>query len=194
MSEDEKGPGMTIRIPVPRVLAEAAAPSLDPRTAEVLRSLDRAKGTIARMEVPTGAPSAADLAREMRALREGLSQTTPNIEATTQRLDSTARALERVVAVAGERLTDFQRGRDGAVSELRVSVDRLIRQADALAAWRAWWTRQVATWAVVLALVLAAEIAVAWRAHAVAQSTHDILQQILENQTKAQAAKGGKRR
>ena len=87
-----------------------------------------------------------------------------------------------------------QSRQDRAVSELRVSVDRLIRQADVLAAWRAWWMRQVATWAVVLALVLAAEIAVAWRAHAVAQSTHDILQQIFENQTKAQAAKGGKRR
>jgi hypothetical protein len=87
----------------------------------------------------------------MRALREGLSQTTPNIEATTQSLDSTARALERVVAVAGERLTDFQRGRDGAVSELRVSVDRLIRQADALAAWRLV-DETGGTWAVVLAL------------------------------------------
>jgi len=55
----------------------------------------------------------------------------------------------------------------------------------------------VATWAVVLALVLAAGIALAWRAHAVAQSTHDILQQILENlenQIKAQAAKAPKRR
>jgi hypothetical protein len=194
MSEDEKGPGMTIRIPAPRVLAEAAAPSLDPRTAEVLRSLDRAKGTIARMEVPTASRSVANLALELRALREGLSQTTPNIEASAQSLDSTARAVERVIAVAGERLADFQRGQEGAVSELRVSVARLIRQADALAAWRAWWARQVATWAVVLALVLAAEIALAWRAHAVAQSTYDILQQILENQTKAQAAKGGKRR
>jgi hypothetical protein len=194
MSEDEKGPGMTIRIPAPRVLAEAAAPRLDPRTAEVLRSLDRAKGTIARMEVPAASPSVANLALELRALREGLSQTMPNIEASAQSLDSTARALERVVAVAGERLADFQRGQEGAVSELRVSVARLIRQADALAAWRAWWTRQVATWAVVLALVLAAGIALAWRAHAVAQSTYDILQQILENQTKAQAAKGGKRR
>ena len=180
MSEDEK--------------VEAAAPTLDPRTAEVLRSLDRAKGTIARMEVPTSSPSAANLARELRALSEGLSQTSPNLDATAQSLDSTARVLERVVAMAGERLADFQRGHDGAVSELRVSVDRLIRQANVLAAWRAWWTRQVATWAVVLALVLAAGIALAWRAHAVAQSTHDILQQILENQTKAQAAKGGKRR
>jgi hypothetical protein len=194
MSEDEKGPGMTIRIPAPRLLAEAAARSLDPRTAEVLRSLDRAKGTIASMEVPTAAPSAENLARELRALREGLSQTTPNIEATTQSLDSTARVLERAVAVAGARLADFQRGQDGAVSELRVSVDRLVRQADALAAWRAWWTRQAATWAVVLALVLAAGIALAWRAHTLAQNTHDILQQILENQTKAPAAKGGKRR
>jgi hypothetical protein len=127
-------------------------------------------------------------------LREGLSQTPPNIEATAQSLDSTARVRERAVAVAGERLAEFQRGQDGAVRELRVSVDRLVRQADALAAWRAWWTRQVATWAVVLALVLGAGIALAWRAYAVAQSTHEILQQILDNQTKAQATKGGKRR
>jgi hypothetical protein len=180
MSEDEK--------------AEAAARSLDPRTMEVLRFLDRAKGTIAKTETPMSSPSAANLARELRALREGLSQTTPNIEATAQSLDSTTRVLERVVAVAGERLADFQRGQDRAVRELRESVDRLIRQADVLAAWRDWWTREVTTWGVVLTLVLAAGIALAWRAHALAQSTHDILQQILENQTKAQAAKGGKRR
>jgi len=49
------------------------------------------------------------------------------------------------------------------------------------------------TWAVALALVFGAGIAFAWRAHALAQGTHDILQQILQNQ-KAQAAKGGKRR
>jgi len=96
--------------------------------------------------------------------------------------------------MAGERLADFQRGHEGSVSELRVSADRLIRQADVLAAGRAWWTRHVATWAVVLALVLAAGIALAWRAHALAQSTHDILRQILENQTKAQGAKAPKRR
>src|SRR5258706_7401120 len=150
MSDGEKGPGMTIRIPAPRGLAEAAAPSLDPRTAEVLRSLDRAKGTIARMEVPTAAPSAANLARELRALREGLSQTTPNTEAAAQSLDSAARVLERVVTMAGERLADFQRGQDGAVSELRVSVDRLIRQADSLVALRGWWTTQVAHFAVLV--------------------------------------------
>jgi len=180
MSEDEK--------------AEAASQNLDPRTAEVLRFLDRAKGTIAKTEVPTSSPSAANLARELRALREGLSQTTPNIEATAQSLDSTARVLERAVAVAGERLAEFQRGQDRAVRELRESVDRLVRQADALAAWRAWWTRQVATWCMLLALVLAAGISLAWRAHSLAQNTHDILEQILENQTKAQAAKAGKRR
>jgi hypothetical protein len=156
MSEDEK--------------AEAAAPSLDPRTAEVLRFLDRAKGTIAK------------------------AQPHLTIEATAESLDSTVQALERVVATASQRLTDFQRGQDGAVRELRVSVDRLIHQADVLASWRAWWMKQVATWSVVLALVLAGGVALAWRAHALAQSTHDILQQILENQTKAQAAKAPKRR
>ena len=88
-------------------------------------------------------------------------------------------------------LADFQRGQDRAVCELRVSVDGLMRQADVLATWRAWWTRQVAAWAVVLALVLAAGIGLAWRAHALALSTHDILQQIFENQTRAQAAKAG---
>ena len=96
--------------------------------------------------------------------------------------------------MAREMLADFQRGQDRAVSELRVSVDRLMRQAEILAAWRAWWARQVATLAVVLALVLGAGIGLAWRANALAQSTHDILQQILENQTKAQAGKAGKRR
>src|SRR5438128_8877879 len=98
MSEDEK--------------AEAAAPSLDPRTAEVLRFLDRAKGTIAKTQ-----PNLA-------------------IEATAESLDSTVRVLERVVATASERLADFQRGHHGAVRELRVSVDGLVRQADVFASWR----------------------------------------------------------
>ena len=68
--------------------AAAIAPSLDPRAAEVLRCLDRAKGTIAK--------------------------TRPNltIEATAESLDSTARALEGVIVQAGERLADFQRAQD----------------------------------------------------------------------------------
>src|SRR5947208_13603789 len=105
--------------------AEAAVPSLDPRTAEVLRFLDRAKGTIAK------------------------AQTSPNVEATAESVESTARVIEAVVAVAREMLADFQRGQDRAVGELRVAADGLVRQADRLAAWRAWWMRQVATWAVV---------------------------------------------
>jgi hypothetical protein len=179
MSEDEKA---------------EAAPSLDPRTAEVLRSLDRAKGTIAKTGIPSSLAPAVKLARELRELGEGLSQTTPNIEATAQSLERTARGLQRAFTMAGERLADFQRGQDGAVREIRLSVDALRRQADVLASCRAWWMRQVATWGMVLALVLAAGIALAWRAHALAHSTHDILQQILENQTKAQAAKAAKRR
>jgi hypothetical protein len=117
MSEDQK--------------AKPAVPSLDPRAAEVLRFLDRAKGTIAKRQ--------PDL----------------TIEAIAESLDSTARVLDRVVAVAGERLADLQRGQDGAVRELRVSVDRLGRQADVLTAWRSWWTKQTAAWAVVLALAFA---------------------------------------
>lgn len=147
-----------------------AARSLDLRTAEVLRYLDRAKVTIAK------------------------TQTSPSIDATAESVESTARVIEAVVAVAREMLADFQRGQDRAISELRVSVDGLMRQADVLSAWRTWWTRQVATWALVLALILAAGTGLAWRAYGLAQSTHDILQQILENQTKAQAAKAGKRR
>jgi hypothetical protein len=157
MSEDEE--------------AEAATRSVDPRTAEVLRFLDRARGTIAK------------------------TQPSLTIEAIAESLDSTSRILERVVNLAGERLADFQRGQEGTVRELCVSVDGLTRQADLIASWRTWWMRQVATWSVVLALVLAAGIALAWRAHTLAQSTHDILQQILENQTKEQAApRAAKRR
>ena len=39
------------------------------------------------------------------------------IEATAESLNSTARVLERVVAVAGESLAGLQRGQDGAVRE-----------------------------------------------------------------------------
>jgi uncharacterized protein HemX len=80
------------------------------------------------------------------------------------------------------------------VRELRVSVDRLGRQAEVLTAWRSRWTKQTAAWALVLALALTAGVALAWRAHALAQNSHHVRQQILENQTKAQAAKSGTRR
>src|SRR6266496_4139402 len=68
MSEDEKSPGMTIRIPAPRVLLPEGTRSLDPRTAEVLRALDRAKGTIVKTALPTSFPSAANLVRGSRLL------------------------------------------------------------------------------------------------------------------------------
>ena len=194
MSEDEKSPGMTIRIPAPRVLLPEGTRSLDPRTAEVLRALDRAKGTIVKTALPTSFPSAANLVRDLRALREVLATTTPITEETAQSLASSARALEQVAVVPSEKLADLQRGQEIAIRELRESEHGLKRQADALAAWRAWWTRQVAVWGLVLALLLAAGMALLWRAHSLAQTTHDILEQILENQTQARAAKGGKGR
>src|SRR5260221_53141 len=140
MSEDAKSPGMTIRIPAPRVLPPEATRSLDPRTAEVLRALDRAKGTIVKA-LPTSFPSAANLVRDLQALREALAKTTPVTEETAKSLASSARVLERVVVVPSEKLADLQRGQEIAVTELRESVHGLRHQADALAAWRAWWTR-----------------------------------------------------
>jgi hypothetical protein len=176
-------------------MGEDAATTLDARTAEVLRCLDRAKGTIAKTPVPTRLVSAASVADdELRGLGEAPSQATPDAEAMARSLDSAVRVLERVVVVASERLSDLQRGHDAAVRELRDSVHALLRQADVLAAWRAWWTTQIAAWALLLALLFAGGVAFAWRAHALAQNTHDILDQILENQTKAQAAKATKRR
>lgn len=194
MSEDEKSPGLTIRFPVPRVLLpEAPARSLDPRTAEVLRALDRAKETVVKADLPISLPSAADLPCELRALRDALAKTTPVTEETAKSLVSSARALERVV-VPSEKLADLQRGQEGSVRELREAVHALKRQGDALAAWRAWWARQVAAFCLVIALLLAGGIGLAWRAHTLARTTHDILAQILENQERAQAAKAGKRR
>jgi len=194
MSEDEKSPGMTIRIPAPRALPPEATRSLDPRTAEVLRALDRAKGTIVKTALPTSFPSAANLVRDLQALREALAKTTPVTVETAKSLASSARVLERVVVVPSEKLADLQRGQEIAVTELRESVHGLKREAGALGAWCAWWTRQVAVWGVVLALLFTAGIALLWRAHSLAQTTHDILEQILENQTQAKAAKGGKGR
>ena len=80
-----------------------------------------------------------------------------------------------------EKLADFQRSHDGAVRELRESAHALKRQADVLAAWRPWWARHVFAWAIVLAVLLGGGIALAWRAHTLARSTYDILEQILEN-------------
>jgi len=80
------------------------------------------------------------------------------------------------------------------VRELRESVQGLKHQADALAGWYAWGARRVAEWCVILGLLVAAAVALSWRTHAVALGTHAVLEQILESQARAQAARSGKRR
>jgi hypothetical protein len=137
-------------------MGEDTATTLDARTAEVLRCLDRAKGTIAKTAVPTKLVSAVSVADELRGLGQAPSQATPDAEAMARSLDSAARALERVLVIASERLSDLQRGQDGAVRELRDSIHALLRQVDVLAAWRSWWTRQITAWALLLALLFAA--------------------------------------
>src|SRR5687767_9931881 len=146
MSEDDKALAMTIRIPAPRVLPEAAARKPDARTAEVLRALHRAKGTIVGTDVPASSPSTETLAWELRALREMLSKTSPVGEETAKRLASCAGVLERAVIVPCEKLADFQRSQDGAIRELREALHTLTRQTDVLPAWRAWWARRAAAW------------------------------------------------
>jgi hypothetical protein len=193
MSEDHTAPAVTIRIPAPRVLDEAAARTPDTRTTEVLRAVQRARRTIVGAEVPTSSPTTETLVRELQALREWLSMTSSVNDETARRLASCTGVLERVVVIPVEKVADFQRSHDAAVRELRESAHALKRQADGLAAWRPWWTKQVSAWAVVLAVLLSGGIAFAWRAHALARSTHDILEQILDNQAKAHAARGGKR-
>ena len=180
MSEDDKARAMTIRIPAPRVLAEAAAQRPDARTAEVLRALHRAKRTMMGTDVPASSPSTETLAWELRALHE--------------RLASCAGILERAVIVPSEKLAGFQRSQDGAVRELREAVLGLARQTDVLPAWRAWWARRAAAWGFVLVVLFGVGVGLAWRAHTLAQSTHDILTQILANQESAQGSKAGKRR
>ncbi|MGH9886649.1 MAG: hypothetical protein ACREBE_14035 [bacterium] len=130
---------------------------------------------------------------DIHVLRELLSKASPAVEQATQRLNSCAGIIERAAIVPNVKLTDFQRSQDRAVRELRETVHKLKRQMDVLPAWRAWWTRHAAAWALVLVVLFGAGTALAWRAHSLAESTHDILEQILENQTKAQAGKAGKR-
>ena len=172
---------------------DIAAPSPDPRTAEVLRALTRAKRTVGKTEVTVGPPTREELVGELHGLRGWLSRTTPLTDDTAQSLASTARVLERAVGVAGEKLADLQRHQEAIVRELHDTAQDLRRQADELVAWRAWWTRLMATWGLVLALTVAGGVGIAWRAYRLAGSTHDILEQILENHAKAQAAKGAKR-
>src|SRR5262249_17117146 len=193
MSENAKAPTTTGRAPGPRVVNEVAG-SADAQTAEVLRALDRAKGTIAGTDVLTGCSSTDALLWELRALVAWLSRTTPVVEDAAKRLASCAGQLERALVVPSEKLAEFQRTQNGAFRELRESAQGLERQADVLATWRTWWTRLIAASVLVVMSLFGATLGLAWRARALAQSTHDILEQILENQTKAHAAPAGKRR
>jgi hypothetical protein len=191
MGQDDKAPSVTIHIPEPRVAEATRRP--DERIAEVLRALHRAKGTIAGPDVSTNSSSTGTVAWELRAPLESLARTSPLIGEAARRLTSCADVFERVVVVPGEKLADFQRSQDVALRELRQAVHAMKSQADALAAWRSWWIRHLAALCLGIALLLAGGIGLAWRAHTLAKSTRDILAQILENQTKAQTAKGAKR-
>jgi hypothetical protein len=98
---------------------EATNTSPDPRTAEVLRALQRARGMVANAEphplrgvTSNGGPAAQDVAES---------------------LVSSARFLENALVNATEKLTELQRGQDRAVRELRESVQGLKHQADVLA-------------------------------------------------------------
>jgi hypothetical protein len=194
MTEDDKAPDMTLSIPAPRVFGEAVARRPDARTAEVLRALHRAKGTIAEPDTPTSSRSMETLGWEVCSLREWLSKTSPIVEDAARRLATTAAIFERAVLVPSEKLDNFQRSHDAAVREVREAVHALKRQADSLASWRAWWARHVAAFCLTIALLLAGGIGLAWKAHTLAKRTHDMLAQILANQESAQAAKAGKRR
>jgi len=193
MSEDAKAPTTTVRVPRPRAVSEGVGRSPDARTAEVLRALDRAKGTIGGTDVLTGCSSTDALLWEP-ALVAWLSRTTPVVEDAAKRLESCAGQFERALVVPSEKLAEFQRTQNGAFRELRESAQGLARQADVLATWRTWWTRLIAASVLVVMSLFGAALGLAWRARALAQSTHDILEQILENQTKAHAAPAGKRR
>lgn len=163
----------------------------DPRTAEVLRALQRARGMVSNAGSPSCAP---DRSRPLLPLREERSNGGPAAQELVETMSATARILERALATATERQADLQRSQDRAVWELRQSIQGLKHQADILADWYAWAVRRVATWGLLLGLLSGAAAALAWRANTIAASTHAILEQILDNQARAQAVKSGKRR
>ena len=171
--------------------SESAHGSPDPRTAEVLRALQRARGMMSNAGSPRCAP---DRSRALLPLREERSNAGPAAQELVETMSATARILERALATATERQADLQRSQDRAVWELRQSIQGLKHQADILADWYAWAVRRVATWGLLLGLLTGAAVALAWRANTIAASTHAILEQILDNQARAQAVKSGKRR
>jgi hypothetical protein len=165
----------------------------DPRTSEVLRVVQRAKGTVKAELVPSLQPP-PDLADGLAMLREVLSNRNAGVQEGVQSLTSSVRVLEGVLVTSTERTTEFQRGQERSLRELRDSVQGLRHQVDSLAKRQSWWARLVVAGGLILGLLFAGVITLAWRTRAVAVDTHAVLAQILENQARLQAAKSGKRR
>ncbi len=166
--------------------------SPDPRTAEVLRVVQRAKGTVNAELAPTFRPP--DLADGLAMLREALSNRNAGVHEGLQALASSVRALEGVLTTSTTKAAEFQRDQERSLRELRDSVWALRHQVDMLAGRQAWWARLVVAGGLILGLLLAGVITLAWRTRAVALDTHAVLVQILENQARLQTAKSGKRR
>ncbi len=161
----------------------------DPRTAEVLRVVQRAKGTVSAELAPTFRPP--DLAV---MLREALSNRNAGLQEGVESLASTVRGLEGVLVTSAEKAAEFQRGQERSLRELRDSVQGLKRQVDVVAGRQGWWARLVVAGGLILGLLFGGVITLCWRTRAVALDTHAVLVQILDNQARLQAAKSGKRR
>jgi len=164
----------------------------DPRTAEVLRVVQRAEGTVeAELALTLRAP---DVAHGLVMLREALSNRNAGVQEGVQSLVSSVRVLEGVLATSAQKAAEFQRGQERSLSELRDSGQGLGHQVDTLVRRQAWWARLVVVGGLILGLLFAGVLTLSWRTRAVALDTHAVLIQILENQARLQAAKSGKRR
>ncbi len=171
---------------------ETNHPIPDPRTAEVLRVVRRAKGTVNAELAPPQRPP--DLADGLVMLREVLSNRNAGVQEGVQSLVSSVRVLEGVLATSAQKAAEFQRDQERILRELRDSLQSLRHQVDTLVRRQAWWTRLVVAGGLILGLLFAGVLTLSWRTRAVALDTHAVLVQILENQARLQAAKSGKRR
>jgi hypothetical protein len=188
MSEDQRPP---------RAFTEAPASAVDPKTAEVLRALQRARETT----TPTTrdddeilrAMVRAIVQAELRVVDEKVSQTTLVPDETVQRLSSSAQALEQSIGASNRNLFEFQRRQDAGMSGLDCATKDLRQEVAKLRAFESWWRRELVAWRLVLAFLFVVAGALAWRTHSVARETNETLLQILQNQAKAQSAKGAKR-
>lgn len=171
---------------------EAGDGSPDPRTAEVLRVVQRAKGTVKAELAPSAQPR--ELADGLVMLRKALADRDTGLLEAVHGLVSTVRVLEGVLATSTEKAAEFQRGQERSLRELQDSVEGLKDQVDAVASRRAWWATLVIAGGFILGLLFAGLITLTWRTRALALDTHAVLVQILENQARLQAPKSGKRR